>query len=198
MAVQVANTSSNLSGKTVMAAENAETVTGLKTFDRDPAAPFAVTASSASVANLDADKVDGLNAAEWQSYSPTLTNITIGNGTVTAMFRRFGKSVEFWVRIVFGTTSSMGTDPRVSVPTSIDSNESAVGSPIGVGVLTDTGVQNYVGVPFISSSTEVRVFAFQVSGSNVIYAATTATVPFTWGNTDSLFIAGSYQAASAL
>lgn len=37
------------------------TQTGLITFDRDPLAPFAVSASSAVVPNLDADKLDGLD-----------------------------------------------------------------------------------------------------------------------------------------
>lgn len=40
------------------------TQTGLITFDRDPSAPFAVTASSAVVPNLDADKVDGKHYSE--------------------------------------------------------------------------------------------------------------------------------------
>lgn len=78
MSIQVANTSSNLTGKTVMAAENAETVTGLKTFDRDPSAPFAVTASSAVVPNLDADKLDGLEAtvfARWDGGGTPLGQI---------------------------------------------------------------------------------------------------------------------------
>lgn len=43
--------------------DSAETVTGLWTFDRDPNAPFAVSASSAVVPNLDADKLDGNEAS---------------------------------------------------------------------------------------------------------------------------------------
>jgi hypothetical protein len=39
------------------------TQTGLITFDRDPSAPFAVSASSAVVTNLDADKLDGYDAS---------------------------------------------------------------------------------------------------------------------------------------
>jgi hypothetical protein len=39
----------------------ARTVTALLTFDRDPSAPFAVSAGSAKVANLDGDKVDGVD-----------------------------------------------------------------------------------------------------------------------------------------
>src|SRR5688572_17074840 len=62
--VSVANTSASISGDTLLTAENNTTVTGLITFDRDPSAPFAVTASSAVVTNLDADKVDGYNASQ--------------------------------------------------------------------------------------------------------------------------------------
>jgi len=57
----VTNTDAGLEGKTLINAESGQTVTGLKTFDRDPSAPFAVAASSAVVTNLDADKVDGLH-----------------------------------------------------------------------------------------------------------------------------------------
>ncbi len=44
---------------------DAETVTGLWTFDRDPGAPFGVTASSAVVTNLDADLLDGQHASDF-------------------------------------------------------------------------------------------------------------------------------------
>lgn len=48
------------------------TQTGLITFDRDPSAPFAVSASSAVVPNLDADKLDGLEATAFFRLGPTV------------------------------------------------------------------------------------------------------------------------------
>lgn len=85
--ITVLNTSANLSSKTLLAAENANTVTGLLTFDRDPSAPFAVSASSAVVTNLDADKLDGQDAPTGTivgtSDSQTLTNKTIALGSNT-------------------------------------------------------------------------------------------------------------------
>jgi hypothetical protein len=45
------------------------TQTGLITFDRDPLAPFAVTASSAVVPNLDADKLDGEEGSAYHNAS---------------------------------------------------------------------------------------------------------------------------------
>ena len=64
MSVTVANTTSNLSGATIVLAGGTHTITGAWTFDRDPSAPFAVTSGSAVVTNLDADKVDGYEASE--------------------------------------------------------------------------------------------------------------------------------------
>lgn len=51
-------TSGHLPGNIVYT-DVAATITALHTYDRDPSAPFAVTASSAVVTNLDADLVDG-------------------------------------------------------------------------------------------------------------------------------------------
>lgn len=50
------------------------TQTGLITFDRDPLAPFAVTASSAVVPNLDADKLDGEEGSAYHNA----TNLNAG------------------------------------------------------------------------------------------------------------------------
>ena len=86
MSVSVLNTDAQLSAKTVDLLESDQTITGLKTFDRDPSAPFAVSASSAVVANLDADKVDGLEAAAFVlKAGSTMTGALIGDaGTVAA------------------------------------------------------------------------------------------------------------------
>jgi hypothetical protein len=62
LAISVLNTDAGLSGKTIVNAEDAQTITGAKNFDRDPSAPFTVSSGSAVVTNLDADKLDGLEA----------------------------------------------------------------------------------------------------------------------------------------
>lgn len=78
MSVSVLNTDAGLSGKTLVNAEDSQTITGLKTFDRDPNAPFAVSAGSAKVDNLDADKLDG---DDWTSG---VDQIQAGAGSVSA------------------------------------------------------------------------------------------------------------------
>jgi len=63
--VSVLNTDVQLSASELIDADDAQTITGAKTFDRDPSAPFAVTSSSAVVTNLDADKLDGVEGASF-------------------------------------------------------------------------------------------------------------------------------------
>jgi hypothetical protein len=74
--IVLANTSTDLSAANILSAGADKTVTGLLTFDRDPSAPFAVSASSAKVTNLDADLLDGVDGASYATVTGTqvLTN----------------------------------------------------------------------------------------------------------------------------
>lgn len=67
----LANNAADLAGKIVMVADSttARTVTNLFTFNRSPSAPFAVAASSGKVTNLDADLLDGVEAAALRGYT---------------------------------------------------------------------------------------------------------------------------------
>ena len=80
--VSVLNADSNLSGKTLITKENDYTITGQMTYDRDPSAPFVVSAGSAVVANLDADLLDGQHGQYYKDLT-RWTQVTITNtGTV--------------------------------------------------------------------------------------------------------------------
>ena len=104
--VSVGNTSANISGDTLLTAQNDQTVTGQTTFDRDPSAPFVVTASSAVVTNLDADKVDGYEASALAvlAENETVTGNWTHSGTVV-----FSAAATFNALMTFGATSIVGT-----------------------------------------------------------------------------------------
>jgi hypothetical protein len=70
----VANTTSALSGKTLLLTDTDATVTALHTFNRGSgSAPLAVGAGAANVSNLDADKVDGKHASAFAGVAETET-----------------------------------------------------------------------------------------------------------------------------
>ena len=52
----------------------------------------------------------------WRAWTPTYTNITVGNGTVSARYVQIGPFVMLDWYLTFGSTSSMGTGPKVSLP----------------------------------------------------------------------------------
>jgi hypothetical protein len=93
MAINVLNTDAGLSGKTIATVEDPQTITGLKTFDRDPSAPFAVSSGSAVVSNLNADQWDGEDLPAdpgadrilfWDESEDALKYLTVGTGlTIT-------------------------------------------------------------------------------------------------------------------
>lgn len=84
MSVTLSNPTSALSGKEVILTTGTHTITGPFTFDRDPSAPFAVTSGSAVVANLDADKVDGIEGtALLPKAGGTITGALTVNGAQT-------------------------------------------------------------------------------------------------------------------
>jgi hypothetical protein len=92
MSITVLNTDAGLSGKTIDTLEGDQTITGAKTFDRDPNPPFAVSSGSAVVPNLDADKLDGQEGSyyldpanlsgSWTTPTFSAGNFT-GNGSMT-------------------------------------------------------------------------------------------------------------------
>lgn len=134
----------------------------------------------------------------WTAWTPTLANLTLGNGSRTSVYTRVGRWIYFDLAIVFGSTSSMGTAPTFTLPVTASSryNPAAVTQALGTCVLLDSGTANYLGPVYVSSTT---VGTFACTGVGATYAtlnAITATVPFTWTTGDALSVIGTYESAA--
>ena len=199
MSVTVLNTDAGVSGKTLVTAEGTHTIDGLHTFDRDPNAPFAVAAGSAVVTNLDADKLDGsegssyvhkTNDAVWTAFTPTWTNLSVGNGSASAKYMQIGKIVFYKIFLLFGSTTSVSGLITASLPaTSI-----ALGNSVTTGgsyLAYDSGsAAYYSGTARLATTTTLELI-----NQAAPMTSTSSTVPFTWASADQLYITGSYEAA---
>lgn len=136
--------------------------------------------------------LDDLNNP-WKNYIPTFTNLTVGNGTLEARYKRIGKMVDLYVVFVLGSTSSISGSVSFTLPVKAVDNLGQTDQ--GQVNMQDTGTNNFKGSLVISGDTAV-VRRYVVSGSNIIGGSIDATNPFTWVSTDVLACRARYQAAN--
>lgn len=118
----------------------------------------------------------------WQDYTPTDTNITVGNGTRTARKRvHVDGTVEFHWRLVFGTTSSISGSASVGLPVAVS------GTQIAVARYLDQGTRHYVGVVEMTGSSGLLLHT--ETGTGIV----DATSPYTFTTSDTVDVAGTIE-----
>jgi hypothetical protein len=132
----------------------------------------------------------GMSGA-WTSWTPTYTNMTIGNGTVTAAYKQIGKTVMFNWRITCGTTTAIGNNVTLTLPVSAATRYATPNlySPIGGVVAVDIGTGVFWGLMTINNSTTVAEFDYS-TGANLV-----GSFPFAEVSGDTVSCSGSYEAA---
>jgi len=132
-------------------------------------------------------------AGDWAAYTPAWTSSgtapALGNGTIVGKFVQIGKTVAGRIFLTMGSTTTYGTGNYLfSLP--VTANASEVGVSVSVAKGVDTGINEYVGIAAITTTTTLLI---QTCASPA--AVWTNTVPFTWGNTDTLAVRFVYEAA---
>jgi hypothetical protein len=162
------------------------------------------TTVAAVAAQIPADTVTNAMLADgagepggaWDTWTSTLTNLTIGNGTVSAKYKKVGRTVDFTLSINAGTTTSITGSFSFSLPVTAASI-TATKNFIASGRMEDSGVNGYIIFSELTTTTTSAVFVVGAGGSYANIAALTGTVPYnSFGNGDSIFLSGSYEAAA--
>lgn len=137
---------------------------------------------------------DGIgDLGTFAAFSPSLSNVTVGNGTLVGRYTQFGKTVLVSVTFTYGSTSSVSPGVALTLPVTARSTSSLISCEI---LLRDISpAMSYVGAGRLTSTSALGVNSVVVSGSNVVQASTTSTVPFTWATGDFMEISASYEAA---
>jgi hypothetical protein len=132
----------------------------------------------------------------WTSFTPTWTNLTVGNGTVTAKYVQNGKIVTFRVKLIWGSTTSITGDVGINWPIAAASTEAAQGATTTV-IFEKSGAGPKLGLASNAgaSTTKINLYAITVGGTYTDIAVLSNTVPFTWGSPDQIYFQGSYEVA---
>lgn len=131
----------------------------------------------------------------WQAWTPTLTNITLGDGVLIARYIQLGKTVVGRIHFEMGSTSTMGTNPRFSAPVTVSSiGYATIFDAIGNVSINDAGTAQYVGgVRFVSG--DISPFVFGADSTFATLDSITSTVPMTWTTGDNMMLSFAYEAA---
>ena len=125
----------------------------------------------------------------WVTWTPTVNNISIGNGTITARYRQTGNTVSFSLKIVFGSTTTISGSPNVVM--GVASNSVAV-FPV---YILDAGVAAYAASAYFPIGTTMYLDLIDTTSSRALLTAFSSTSPFTWGSGDFISVSGSYEVA---
>ena len=147
-----------------------------------------ITFPATQSASADANTLDDY---EEGAFTPSFTNLTIGNGSVQGIYTKIGNVVEFMASVRFGTTSAWaGTCTGISgLPFTSRTLTSASTQPIS-GMYIDSG-SGWSGVSTgVNSNSANLMQPLVVTGG-----AITATTPMTWTTSDELTFSGTYLTA---
>lgn len=143
--------------------------------------------TAADLTDTFASKLDTPGA--WTTWTPVWTNLSVGNGIVTARYNKVGRNVFGYLQINLGSTSTVTGDVNATLPYA-----NALASS-GAAYFADAGVGNYLG-KWIVSGGSIYFRAQSVSGSYLQQINLSSTVPFTWTTNDQMMATFMYESSS--
>jgi len=134
-----------------------------------------------------------VNPGDWQSYSPTWTNLTIGNGTNIFKYTQIGQTIHVEMGFIRGSSGSESGELKFSLPQTASISNSAWTS--GTTTLFDTSTGKiYTGYVTLTSSTQGAFRLYQNNtGTEITGNTVNATVPFTWATGDVITATFTYE-----
>lgn len=128
---------------------------------------------------------------DWVSYTPTMSGLTIGNGTISGLYNRVGDLVTVSVRIAFGSTSSITGAVYVGLPINATMDYEYVGQAALWNLGGAAGL-----FPGVIWAIEPGRFIVQATNSSGTYTKAedlSATIPFTWATSNYMRLYFSYK-----
>jgi hypothetical protein len=130
-------------------------------------------------------------AGLWETFTPTLQNITLGNGTATGRYAKIGKTVFVYFNFVFGSTSSITSLPNFDLP--ITASRLIDNGPTWCN-LKNAGTADDLGMVYLNN-TKCYFQTINTAGTLATPTGVNATTPFTWTTNDQITAEFFYEVA---
>lgn len=152
--------------------------------------------ADASITNAKLSTTTGELGGAWQSWTPTWTNFTAGNGTNASKYLQIGKTVFFRLKFTLGTTSATSaSQANFTLPVTMATGAFTDNDIFGYGTALQTGTAAYYLNCRFSSTTTADLIVPNASGTYLAHAGLVNNVPFAWGSTHIINVTGAYEAA---
>lgn len=130
----------------------------------------------------------------WTVFTPTWTNVTVGNGTSDCSYMRAGNLIIARYKLTFGSTTAITGVPQPGLPVT-----AVAGAALASGAITVyrdvSAASNYLGIVHVASTTVVQFSLLGRANATDAFAGVSATLPFTWAVSDTLGGTVVYEAA---
>ena len=130
-----------------------------------------------------------VTAGAWISYTPTLTNLTLGNGTLAARYALVGKALFFYFQITLGSTSAVGNGPTISFPSGMTSSFGN-NTPLGSGGTSSIGGTRFLFTVYQATSSTFAPRVINAASTYAFHQDLSATIPATWTTGHTIYISG--------
>jgi len=118
------------------------------------------------------------------TVTPTLTDVTIGNGSTSAQWASSGDIIWYQGRITFGSTTTVSSGIKISLPANVITtfDDSLLYPFFGYAIAYDSSASTVTTTSRTGSGTG-STLTFTSDNGNTTWNATT---PFTWAQSDKL------------
>lgn len=134
---------------------------------------------------------------EWQTWTPSVANLSVGNGAQVARTLRQGKTCFGYYEFTLGSTSAFNASSTPSIPVPFAARVTSKLSKIGTGWAADVSAGVYAEMsPFLDAAGAVIApYPMAAGGPYVTLTGTFATAPFTWAVSDYFTLHFRYELA---
>lgn len=130
----------------------------------------------------------------WSNWTPTWTNLTVGNGTLNARFMEFGKTVRGKISFILGSTSSITGNVLFTLPRTATALVAADSFySVGVGEAQDVGSATILCRVRLNSTTLGQIYAINAAGTYAQPSGFGASSPFNWVSGDGFTASFEYE-----
>jgi hypothetical protein len=134
----------------------------------------------------------------YTAYTPSFTNIVVGNGTLAAQYCTVNKFVHAFGSLTFGSTTTIGNFPVMSLPVNtVNTEMGTLGMVLGPVLFYDASAFTFFRGTLngrnANSNADLRVN--NVAGTYETNNSPTDLIPFTWTTSDVIRWNITYKAA---